>query len=254
MNIVWLILVFTTSVHSFGYIGHRIIGRLVWTIISSDTRDKLIEHFGGKSEFLQLSSWPDRIKFDVAWKWTFKYHFVNSQDDPPNYCTLDPDNEDENLLTAVEMFYNNLNKTDNRFVENLSFLIHLIGDLHQPLHITAKDHGGTRHYLQFMGRRVPLHLFYDTLMIKNMLHGKSEEEFALLLIKESSQYLPSSYTQCDDSIKMCALEWAQEANMVNCKVVFREDALLEEHEHAVKSQLLLAAHRIAHVLPRVLHC
>lgn len=251
--VIWLV-GYTATCVCFGYVGHRIIGRLVWALLDRDTKTILANHFGGKAVFLQLSSWPDQIKFDFAWRWTSKYHFVNSQDDPPFHCELRPnDGEDENLLTAIEMFHRNISQTKEHFVENLSFLIHLIGDLHQPLHITFKDHGGTRHYLQFQGRRVPLHLFYDTLMIRDMLRDKSEEAFALSLLQDASLTTQSPlFQQCDRSLKECAFQWAQESNMVNCKVVFRESATVDEHKSAVKRQLLRAALRISHLLPSLM--
>jgi hypothetical protein len=252
MRVLMLVSVILSAVNGFGYVGHRIISRLVWQLVDTHTKSQLEEHFGRKTIFLQLSSWPDQIKFDFAWKWTSKFHFANSLDNPPHCCQLVPgDLEDkDNLLSAVKKFYNDLR--GDYFVTNLSFLIHFIGDLHQPLHVTSKDHGGTRHYLRFNGKRVPLHLLYDTLMINDMLKAVSgsEEDFALSLLESSGQpsYNMGQFKHCDNPIEICALKWAQDANQLNCDVVFKEDTDISEHKQAVKRQLLLAALRIAHLL------
>lgn len=52
---------------------------------------------------------------------------------------------------------------------NLRFLIHLMGDLHQPLHLTGRDRGGNNARFRFEGRVRSLHSVWDSgILLKNI--------------------------------------------------------------------------------------
>lgn len=245
----YVIILLLFECQGFGYLGHRIVGRMVWMKLDTSSKLQLLKLFGKKSIFLQLSSWPDQIKHDVAWRWTFDYHFINSQDNPPEYCGVLLKKSGDNLLTAINLFYNTLtlSKTTS-VVADLAFLIHLLADLHQPLHITAMNHGGTRKYVKFDGRMVPLHLLWDTLLLKSMVKEiMSEERLALDILTQKIDY-----EECTDSIDICSWRWAEQSSLINCQVIFRNDSDLSEHIRALRRQLHLAALRITHVLAKIL--
>lgn len=77
-------------------------------------------------------------------------------------------NEDVNVLTAI------VNKTaalrgGGGGDINLRFLIHLLGDLHQPLHLTGRDRGGNNARFLFEGRVRSLHSVWDSgILLKNI--------------------------------------------------------------------------------------
>lgn len=240
MNILLLVFIFVIgTTNAFGHGGHRIIGRMVWIMMNKHTRNQLIKLYGTKQIFIKFSSWPDLIKADMAWRWTFKYHFINAEDDPPVYCGLyGADTTGDNLLTGIEHFRN-----QPQSVESLSFLIHLLGDLHQPLHITAKDHGGTRKMVDFMGRKVSLHLLWDTALLRHLAKGMGEEAFALSLLREHT----IKNIEIDD-IAASVREWAHQTSMLNCQIVFNPNAGFDKQTAEVKRQLFLAANRITRIL------
>lgn len=49
--------------------------------------------------------------------------------------------------------------------ENLMFLVHAIGDIHQPLHATGRDRGGNQAPVTYGSRRMNLHSVWDTRML-----------------------------------------------------------------------------------------
>ena len=52
----------------------------------------------------------------------------------------------------------------------LRFVVHLVGDIHQPLHAGhRKDRGGNEIHVKFQGRKVRLHKLWDTSLIKSEL-------------------------------------------------------------------------------------
>jgi hypothetical protein len=70
--------------------------------------------------------------------------------------------------------------------EALRFLIHFVGDMHQPLHCSDNhDHGGNSVRVVFEGRRTNLHAIWDTPVVEAL--GSSEDEVAAKLEKGITQ-------------------------------------------------------------------
>lgn len=59
----------------------------------------------------------------------------------------------------------------------MKFLVHFIGDAHQPLHLTNRDRGGNSDQVVFEGRKMNLHSLWDTGLITKAvreLHNYTE--------------------------------------------------------------------------------
>jgi len=54
---------------------------------------------------------------------------------------------------------------DDTANEALKFLVHFLGDLHMPLHLTGRDRGGNSNKVRFGGRITNLHSLWDGLLI-----------------------------------------------------------------------------------------
>ncbi len=102
-----------------------------------------------------VATWADKIRFHA--RWSAPLHFINGNGDhPPGDCRFPgPDGwggkERANVLDAV----NNVSSILTDFAqgsttsaapelaqEALKFLIHFVGDMHQPLHLCGRDRGG----------------------------------------------------------------------------------------------------------------
>jgi hypothetical protein len=78
-------------------------------------------------------------------------------DSPPHTCTFDPDNLQSNInvLTAIQNY-------TSRFAAgfddiDLRFLVHYMGDVHQPLHLMLRERGGNGDPVLFEKRHFSLH-------------------------------------------------------------------------------------------------
>jgi hypothetical protein len=104
-----------------------------------------------------VATWADKIRFHA--RWSAPLHFINGNGDhPPKDCRFPgPDGwggkERANVLDAIH----NVSSILTDFVqgssssaagapesaqEALKFLIHFVGDMHQPLHLCGRDRGG----------------------------------------------------------------------------------------------------------------
>ena len=58
---------------------------------------------------------------------------------------------------------------DDKRLNALKYVVHLVADVHQPLHAGyADDRGGNRHQLQAFGRGTNVHALWDSGLIENM--------------------------------------------------------------------------------------
>ena len=76
-----------------------------------------------------------------------------------------PQAEGDHLFYAIELMIGKL-KTNRNDAEALKFLVHFVGDLHQPMHLgRATDRGGNSVMLTWFGSQVNLHALWDSYLI-----------------------------------------------------------------------------------------
>lgn len=114
----------------------------------------------------------------------------------------------------------------------LEFIIHFLGDVTQPLHDEAEALGGNEIPVTWKGKSTNLHACWDTQMVEELAGGSTTSvinSFAANLTAEinsgkfSSQ--KASWIACSDisTAEECALEWAQDANKINCEYVLKKN-------------------------------
>ncbi|KNG80367.1 hypothetical protein ANOM_011496 [Aspergillus nomiae NRRL 13137] len=134
--------------------------------------------------------------------------------------------EDTNQLSDQ-----NLAKDDQ--ADALKFLIHFLGDIHQPLHVEALEQGGNKIHVCFdhYCSKENLHAIWDTDIphkmngIKhNRKHNEEKEpaERWAASLFQANRFRPY-YAECSDiqNPLECAMLWAKETNRLNCDYVLK---------------------------------
>ena len=118
------------------------------------------------------------------------------------------------LLAKIEDFRKALNDpaiTPDQRREDLMFLIHFIGDMHQPLHCADnKDKGGNDVKVEFFGKPTNLHSVWDSGLLDRM--GTQERLFGRLLTESTGHAKKWSKGTVED--------WAEEAHKAAQKTVY----------------------------------
>jgi hypothetical protein len=134
--------------------------------------------------FMFAAEWPDVIRSDANYKdyhhpkWHYTDEPYKPADQPASVKTLPPD--DENIMPAFEKNLAIMNdekeSPQNRAVA-ICWVLHLIGDIHQPLHTTSLftvdypngDQGGNLVFIKPKpdGRPTKLHWFWDDLILES---------------------------------------------------------------------------------------
>jgi hypothetical protein len=177
-------LLITQYAFSWGVTGHRVIGEIAQDHLTKKAKKELRKLIG-KETLAWWSNWPDFIKSDSTWNHASRWHYV----DLPGHMEKEKFIEElkklpgKNLYTQIpamlaEVKDKSLPAEKRR--EALYFLIHLIGDLHQPLHVGRdEDAGGNKIVVYWFDKKTNLHTLWDSMLIEFQQY--SYTEYAKLL-------------------------------------------------------------------------
>ena len=142
---------FSSNIWAWGTTGHRVVAEIAERNLSRKAK-KEIKKIIGNQKLAYWANWPDFIKSDNTWKFA---DLNNSSDD--------------NLYKRALILIDELKKKDlpiEKKQQYLYFLIHIIGDAHQPMHSgRAEDLGGNRITLEWFGSKTNLHTIWDSKLV-----------------------------------------------------------------------------------------
>jgi len=168
----------------WGVTGHRIVSEIAQQHLSGKAR-KEIKALFGKESLAWWSNWPDFIKSDSTWNRASSWHYI----DLPGHMTRDAFITDlkklpgKNLYTQIQDMMAQLKNKSlplKQRQEALRFLVHFMGDLHQPLHVGRdEDQGGNKIVVYWFDKKTNLHSLWDSMLIDFQQY--SYTEYARLL-------------------------------------------------------------------------
>lgn len=165
-----LVMLTTGSAYAWGQNGHRITGKIAELHLSADAK-AAIKELLGKEGLAEASHWPDfmRSSRDPFWKRSGPYHYVTVPKGKTYQEVQAPERGD--AVTALKMFTKIVKDKKAPLKERqraLRFIVHLIGDLHQPLHAgNGTDRGANDIKVTFFDEETNLHSVWDTKIIES---------------------------------------------------------------------------------------
>ncbi|WP_419212241.1 S1/P1 nuclease [Maribacter sp. X9] len=190
--------------------GHRVVGEVAEQYLSRKAKRAIENLLDGKS-LAAVANFGDEIKADRAYSKFSAWHYVNIPFGK-TYAEIEP-NASGDLIQGVNKCLSIIkdehsSRSDKVFY--LKLLIHLIGDLHQPMHVgRLEDKGGNDIQLQWFGEGTNLHRLWDSNMIND--NGMSFTELASEvpdLSKQQVNYLQSG----------TLLDWVEESHLLANKI------------------------------------
>ena len=171
MKTIPFILLFTAQV-SLGNVpfwsqtGHRTVGEIAEQNLDQRTKKRVLELLDGQS-LAAVSNFGDNIKADKKYAKFSPWHYVNFPADK-KYTEVTPSPKGDIIQGILEckriIKDANSSREDKAFY--LKMLIHLVGDLHQPMHIgRLEDKGGNDIQLKWFGKGTNLHRLWDANLI-----------------------------------------------------------------------------------------
>src|SRR6202012_5919084 len=151
---------------SWGRTGHSTIGRIAEAHLTPQAKNAANALLGGQS-LADVASWAD----DTRDRSTASWHFINvelglSYDEFKKQVEAKQD-----VYTALqqqEAILTNANASSSDRATALKYIIHFLGDIHQPMHVSrAEDKGGNTIQVQYDGKGTNLHSLWDTRLLEH---------------------------------------------------------------------------------------
>jgi len=161
------------EVAAWGASGHSIVAEIAQRRLEAGVAGKLRDLLGGNVSLGSLASWADDETHAHPSVSKSRWHYVDIPRDAMSYdaardCKETTDGDC--IIAAIARFRAALKDrtlANDKRVEALMYLVHFLGDLHQPMHCAEHndDQGGNFVFVSFFGQPTSLHALWDTGLI-----------------------------------------------------------------------------------------
>jgi hypothetical protein len=156
----------TPKAQAWGPQGHMMVAQIAEHKLTPKALAKVKSLLGSGLTMADVANWADSIKSQPQYQKTKGWHYVDIPDGQTyESISHQPDGD---AITAINQMITTLKSgaSDNDKQTALKFLIHFMGDIHQPLHVgRPDDQGGNKVTVNFEGRTESLHQLWDSGMI-----------------------------------------------------------------------------------------
>jgi len=242
--------------------GHRIVGELAERQLSPEAKAAVGELMTGEPDphLAAVAAWADEIRPQDEWKHTAPWHYVNmphgechysaARDCPDGNCVVGAINRQLAIL-------GDHSRPKPERLNALKFVVHFIGDIHQPLHAGwADDRGGNDYQINLRdgspdGQGTNLHGIWDYWILHH--HQPDWQAYADELAAG-----PFAHSSRDDLPGNAPARWAMES----CRIMNSEGFYppkhvmslddLEQRRGMAELRIREAAERLASALNKTL--
>ena len=238
---------FATSVFAWGAQGHQLIAHLAQAQLSATARQNLdlllAQEPGATLE--SIATWADEHRSPATGRW----HYVNFPRDSCSYDALRDCTDGQCIVAAIDKQTAILasDAHDAKRLTALKYLVHLVGDIHQPLHAGYRDDkGGNTYQLQTFMRSSNLHALWDSGLIRYLDQDTPTLGRRLLTTKPLREPVGQGFAHAaEESCSIVAQPDFYPARRVGLDYIHR-------HTPVMLQRVTLAGARLAALLNRVL--
>jgi len=167
-----LLLIAPSSVLAWGANGHRIVGRIAANHLTAEAAVAVASLIGPEG-LDQAATWADDIRNDPNWQPPLKnpspWHYISIDDQETLETTVrSPDGDVLEAIGRFSAVLRDPRATRQAKQEALRFVVHFVGDVHQPLHVGRRaDRGGNDVKVTLFGEETNLHSVWDSGLIES---------------------------------------------------------------------------------------
>lgn len=246
-----LCLLCARNAFAWGQKGHDLTAYIAECHLTPEAAERVDKVLNGHSP-VYYANWLDIASHTPEYDYTRTWHYLNI-DEGKTLETM-PKNPKGDVLTAITSIVENL-KTGNLSSEeetlNLKMLIHLVGDMHCPMHTgRLSDLGGNMRPVLMFNRETNLHSAWDTAIVE-AAHKWSYTEW-----QEQIDRLP------DDEIVLIQAgepqDWLRETHEI-CKEIYEASPegtkisydYVDKYTPVIERQFLRGGYRLARLLNEI---
>lgn len=234
--------------------------------------DKLISYlhqeYADINTFPQAAVWADKIRWqqqlDVFTHWHYIDQPLVREGGDPNVNIIDSDNAMW-AIDKIRSFISNDKANPYERARFLALLIHIVGDIHQPLHtvalVTAKfpkgDRGGNDYIVTYKNKHSNVHKVWDE-GVGAFEHAYSDPEMSTAELNSQATSIAARYPVIffSDRLKQTDIQaWLKEGMTIAEKNVYStpenqplSSAYIQKGSAVAEQQVALAGYRLAEML------
>lgn len=216
-----LIALTSTQALAWGQNGHRVTGAIAEPLLSRKAKAQVAAILGNET-LAEASTWADEMKSspEVFWQVTANpWHWVTVPTGK-TYAEVGAPPEGD-AFSALQKFSADLKDPKSTLEQKqlaLRFIVHIVGDLHQPLHVgSGNDRGGNDRKVTFMREETNLHAVWDGNLIDRQ--QLSFTEMTAFLTRKLTPQLRREWSNPDP------LVWIGESAALHAQIYPTEDRL-----------------------------
>ncbi len=246
ITLIALSLFYSLSVFSWGKQGHLITGDIAQVVTKKPIQDSVNKYLEGM-KWGDAATWMDEVRSDHSYDYMKTWHYMNVEKDK-TYVKSSEENVINEIDIAIDKLKNRSKLTKQEISTNIKVLFHLIGDMHQPLHVGyGEDKGGNTVDVDFLGKSTNLHKVWDSEII-------NEKKITTASLEEL--YKKTTPVELKKISKIDVTEWMNEGRALlpgvyDFKKGIIEQNYVDKNAEIIKKQLLYGGIRISSVLTSI---
>ena len=162
------------ALFGWGAVGHDVVAAIAEQNLNKKAKKELTKLLDGRS-IVYYSSWMDGLRnspyYNDGYYQTKTWHYANV-DKGHTYQTMTK-NEKGDVVQALttltdELTNNYENLTDSMRRDYVKMIVHMVGDMHCPMHAgRLSDTGGNKVQVKWFGRQTSLHSVWDSKIVES---------------------------------------------------------------------------------------
>ena len=246
----------TPAAHAWGPLGHRLVARLAEPQLAPRARaeiDRLLATEGLHS-LADVANWADDLREsdpDLGRR-SAKWHYVNIGELDCTYDAARACAGGDCVVAAIDAqaaILADRRRPDAERLQALKFIVHFVGDAHQPMHAGyARDRGGNTVQVNLHGKGSNLHALWDSRLLASSRLDEDAYERKLRLDPARLPAETGPYTPAAPAVwveQSCRIATAPGVYPPKAKI---DDGYLQRHRPTAESQVRLAGSRLAATL------
>ncbi len=153
---------------AWGQKGHDVVAYIAECHLTPTAAEKVAAVLGGRS-LVYYSNWMDNASHTPEYAHTKTWHYMNI--DEGETFESQPRHPQGDVVTAINSIVKEIEKgkwSEKEHFDGLRMLIHLVGDMHCPMHAgRLSDVGGNRTKVKWFGRQTNLHSVWDSKIVES---------------------------------------------------------------------------------------
>jgi len=227
-------LILSVVLISWGFKGHRAVATIAEKHLDAGIVKTVSILLQGQN-MAAVSTWADENRDSKSAPW----HYINlplglNHDQFVAAVKAQGADNVYGAILATEAKLQDKNRSQGDKNEDLKYLIHLIGDAHQPMHVSGKeDKGGNTIQLRFDGKGTNLHSLWDSRLIDH--EGINEAEIP-------AKYDQASAKEIKSWLNSTPMDWIWESYQIS-SVLYGESKSGQEIDEAYYQKYIQTIHK-----------